>query len=146
MHFREARPDDRLAMTVIYHRCVAEADWMSEAMKARADFDRDTEGERLFVVECGGEVLGFVSVWEPDSFIHLLFVQPESRGCGVGSLLLDQLQTHVPPPWRLKCTAANEHARQFYLSRGWNPVEIGGESAEEKYWLMEWTGVMSGSA
>jgi GNAT superfamily N-acetyltransferase len=140
--FREATESDRPAMAAIYLQCLAEADWMPESFKVGVDFDRDTEGELLFVVERGGEVVGFVSFWEPESFIHHLYVAPSAQERGVGSLLLMKLQHHVRLPWRLKCSQDNEWAHRFYLSRGWVQLELG-DSDAGPYRLMEWAGSLA---
>lgn len=139
LHFREALPADRPAMAAIYHGCVATAHWIPESARGSADFDRDTEGEVLFVVEQGGRLLGFASIWEQDSFIHHLYVVGHAQGLGVGSLLLTQLLHHVPLPWRLKCSCANVRAHAFYLARGWIDLELG-DSEAGPYHLMEWGG------
>lgn len=112
-------------MAEIYRVCIEGADWMSATAQAAADFHRDSAGERQFVVEMENEVVGFISVWEPDAFIHLLFVHPRYQGCGVGTRLLEGLIQHVSPPWRLKCVCANRGAREFYEKRGWRWLEQG---------------------
>ncbi len=134
--FREALAADRAAMARIYHHCLASAAWMPPEVAAVADFDRDTEGERLFVMESAGRVIGFISIWEPESFIHHLYVDPEAQGRGVGPGLLTGLQRHVSPPWRLKCSCDNHRAHQFYLRQGWLERETG-DSDTGPYWLME---------
>lgn len=137
MNFREATPDDGPCLADIYRSCLTIADWLPEGASEKAHFDRDTEGERLFLVEEGGEVLGFVSVWEPDSFLHHLYVHPEAQGRGVGTLLLRHLRDHVQPPWRLKCACSNQRAHRFYRSRGWFQIEEG-NSETGPYRLMAW--------
>ncbi|MCW0220571.1 MAG: GNAT family N-acetyltransferase [Prosthecobacter sp.] len=137
--FREATSSDAPAMAAIYQRCLTVADWMPEEVKATADFDRDTEGERLFVEETGaGRILGYVAVWEPESFIHHLYVDPEVQGRRVGVRLLTSLLDHVALPWRLKCSCSNQRAHQFYLSQGWVELEMG-DSEAGPYMLMELT-------
>jgi GNAT superfamily N-acetyltransferase len=107
------------------------------AVKARADFLRDTEGEALFVaVGNNGDPHGFISVWEPEAFIHHLYVRQDSRGRGVGGLLMEFVRDRIPMPWRLKCVRANARAIAFYLGRGW--VEVGsGIGDEGPFALME---------
>ena len=68
---------------------------------------------------------GFISVWEPESFIHHLYVRSSSRGHGIGGALVDALSARIPRPWRLKCLRANSAATAFYLSRGWREVSSG---------------------
>jgi len=69
------------------------------------------------VVCCGqeGDALGFVSVYETESFIHHLYVAPNYQGQGVGTALLHSLEAWVPMPWHLKCVERNENTLVFYL-------------------------------
>jgi len=128
---------DRAALESIYRDCRAEASWLPPAARAQADFLGDTEGEALFVaVGADDEPCGFVSVWEPESFIHHLYVRQDWRGKGVGGLLLDFLNGRVPKPWKLKCLRANANAMAFYGNRGW--VEAGsGSGVDGPFALME---------
>jgi GNAT superfamily N-acetyltransferase len=123
---RPALPADREALSSLYQRCRMLAEWMPAFERARGDFDRDTNGETLFVaVGEGGDLDGFVAVWEPDSFIHHLYVRPEARRQGVASALLDALAGHFALPWRLKCVRLNTVALDFYSRRGWQEVGAG---------------------
>jgi ribosomal protein S18 acetylase RimI-like enzyme len=92
----------------------------------RSDFSRDTEGEAILVaVGHNDEPVGFISVWEPDRFIHHLYVRACSRRKGIGEALLDALRARVAKPWRLKCLRANSEAIAFYLAQGWNEISSG---------------------
>lgn len=62
MVFRQARPEDLPQVEQVYVQCVEQADWMPEESKARVNFARDTEGERLFVVADGASVAGFAAI------------------------------------------------------------------------------------
>jgi GNAT superfamily N-acetyltransferase len=117
---------DRSALEAIYRECRCEANWLPSVVKQKADFARDTEGEALLVAVGGNdEPEGFVSVWEPDAFIHHLYVRDGSRQKGIAKQLLDSLVTRLPKPWRLKCVRANDVALAFYLDHGWLEVSSG---------------------
>ena len=117
---------DRTALDALYRDCRLEASWLPTAAKAQSNFSRDTEGESLFVaVSVSDRPEGFISVWEPDAFIHHLYVRSAERGRGVGGMLLDSLNGRIPKPWRLKCLRANARACAFYLHRGWTEVSSG---------------------
>ena len=116
---------DRQALAAIYRECRSEATWLPTAVKD-PDFARDTEGEVLLVaVGSDDEPKGFVSVWEPDSFIHHLYVHTGSRQQGIGTQLLESLRSRLPKPWRLKCVRANDRALAFYLRQGWLEISAG---------------------
>ena len=79
-----------------------------------------------------------VSVWEPDAFIHHLYVRNGWRQKGIGKQLLNALDTRFPKPWRLKCLRANDKALAFYLRHGWLEISSG-ESDDGPYALLERT-------
>ncbi|AJX14006.1 acetyltransferase family protein [Burkholderia ubonensis MSMB22] len=75
------------------------------------DFDVQTKGERLRIAEDdSGRCAGFVSVWEPDHFIHHLYVDRSHHRRGVGRALLRALPGWPATRYRLKCLRANEAA------------------------------------
>ena len=99
------------------------------------DFERATEGERIFVAELDGVPAGFCSVWEPDSFVHNLFVAKGCRRAGVGSALLERAAQEFPLPLALKCVAENRSALGFYLSHGWKIQQEGYSPDGPYYWM-----------
>ncbi|RYX86446.1 GNAT family N-acetyltransferase [bacterium] len=101
------------------------------------DFVRDTAGEDVYLAHDSNLCpLGFISVWTPDSFIHHLFVSPDEQGRGIGSLLLQSLDSWLPRPYRLKCLLANRPAKAFYVRHGWKVVSTG-DDPQGQYALME---------
>ena len=122
---RPLEEKDKPALAAIYRECRTEATWLSKTAET-PDFARDTEGELLLVaVDGDDQPKGFISVWEPDAFIHHLYVRTGSRHKGIGRLLLDALRPRLPKPWRLKCVRANHEALAFYLRHGWSEVSTG---------------------
>lgn len=100
------------------------------------DFDEHTQGERVLVAVGEGKILGFASVWEPESFLHNLFVHPAFKRRGVGQALLASCARYFSGTPRLKCLKANLDAIRFYKFQGWRIVreEFGPEGP---YLLME---------
>ncbi len=43
--------------------------WLKADSFRIEDFDRDSQGERIWLSEVLGNVLSFISIWEPDNFI-----------------------------------------------------------------------------
>jgi GNAT superfamily N-acetyltransferase len=120
---RPSAEADREALDAIYRECRAEATWLPPAARENSDFARDTAGEKIFVaVGNDDHPPGFLSVWEPDSFMHHLYVRSDLRDRGIGTALLGYLSTRLPTPWMLKCLSANDRALAFYLSQGWRKV------------------------
>ncbi|MEZ8696608.1 GNAT family N-acetyltransferase [Vibrio lentus] len=91
--------------------------WQDTTVFELSDFERDTDGEQIWVAVEGSEVLGFISIWEPDAFIHHLFVSPHKLRNGAGARLLNLSKQHYST-LSLKCLVANENATDFYHSNG----------------------------
>lgn len=110
--------------------------WRPPHLHQPADFDAHTEGERVLVAIADGEVLGFASIWEPDSFVHNLFVHPSAKRRGLGQALLDGCAKYFDKRPTLKCLTANINAVQFYKAQGWKILreETGPDGP---YFLME---------
>jgi ribosomal protein S18 acetylase RimI-like enzyme len=126
LRIRSFTESDRPLLEAIYRDSRIEATWLPPEIKSRSDFSRDTEGEAILVaVGHNDEPVGFISVWEPDRFIHHLYVRACSRRKGIGEALLDALRARVAKPWRLKCLRANSEAIAFYLAQGWNEISSG---------------------
>jgi GNAT superfamily N-acetyltransferase len=111
-------------LETIYRECRSEATWLPPAQES--NLVRDIDGEALLVaVDGNDQPEGFVSVWEPEAFIHHLYVRNGSRNRGIAKQLLDSLASRLPRPWRLKCVRANDAALSFYLDHGWVEVSSG---------------------
>ncbi len=110
--------------------------WLNGESLRESDFDRDTEGEKIWVFESAGKVIGFISVWEPENFIHHLFVLPAFSRLGYGSQLLKVCMAKIGRPAQLKCVSQNTVALKFYQSKGWYKVSKG-VSSDGDYHLME---------
>ncbi len=102
------------------------------------DFDSSTEGELILTAKISNEIVGFISIWEEDKFIHNLFVSSNFKGLGVGKALINEAVKVVGLPLTLKCVKANKNALNFYLSQGWTIVEEVTE--KEPYYLMKYEG------
>ncbi|MCM2396165.1 GNAT family N-acetyltransferase [Rhizobium sp. S95] len=112
--------------------------WETPSSYDLGDFDRETEGELQIVAIDGAEPLGFISVWEPDNFIHHLHVDPRQSRRGIGRALLSALPGWKVTRYRLKCVSANEAALAFYRSQGF--IRVGeGQADGQDYLLLEST-------
>lgn len=134
---REMTPKDLSALRSIYLETRAVTfQWLNETDLNLDDFDRDTEGERIWVAEFAGQLVGFISAWEPDNFIHHLFVLPTFSGNKIGSALLSTCLENIGRPAQLKCVSANADALRFYRAKGWQTVSRG-VSSDGEYQLMQ---------
>ena len=127
IHCRPATAADGEALAAILLEARRQAfHWLPRDTLRLDDFARETAGERITVAEVAQRAVGFLSVWEPERFVHHLFVAPHYQRRGVGSRLLACLS--AAEPHRLKCAAPNAAALRFYAARGWREVDRGDDS------------------
>lgn len=76
----------------------------------------------LLVAELGDTVVGYLSLDATAGFVHALYLSPEARSQGIGSLLLDAARSHAPDRMELTVFEPNRAARRFYEREGF--VEV----------------------
>ena len=86
------------------------------------DYYDCVEDELVIVAEVDGTVVGFVSIDEPERFIHTLFIDPLWQQRGIGTVLLREALAELRGTAQLACAARNAAARAFYEHNGWVPV------------------------
>ncbi|HYG91701.1 MAG TPA: GNAT family N-acetyltransferase [Azospirillum sp.] len=86
------------------------------------DYYDCVEDELVIVAEVDGLVVGFVSIDQPERFIHTLFIDPVWQHRGIGTALLHEALDHLSGTAQLTCAARNAAARAFYEHNGWIPV------------------------
>ncbi|MFD0713793.1 GNAT family N-acetyltransferase [Paenibacillus sp. GCM10027626] len=138
MKIRTANEADFPVLRMIYLESRRKSfHWADIEEMTLQDFDRHTEGEHIILAEADSHILGFASLYLPDSFIHNLFVHPDFFGRGAGGLLLNASIEIMNKPLRLKCVSANQRAMKFYENKGWRRVVEEGNPGQ-KYWVMEY--------
>lgn len=139
MIIRAAKEADHLALAELFLAArKASFTWGDPESFALGDFDGQTEGEVIHVAEDEhGRILGFISVWEAENFIHHLFVSPDHMKRGIGKALLEDLAKRRSGPFTLKCVLSNRGALAFYRKLGWRETGSG-TTVEGRYLLLEW--------
>ncbi|MDE2427816.1 MAG: GNAT family N-acetyltransferase [Burkholderiales bacterium] len=133
---REAVSHDYIWLQHIYQRSFLEADWLPASSQVTRQFSDVSAGEKIFVaLRSDATVVGLISVYEDDAYIHHLYVLPEAQQSGVGRALLESLHAWLPQPWRLKCLVDNFRALRFYQSMGFEEIDSG-TSASGDYFLL----------
>jgi len=107
-----------------------------------ADFDAQTQGERLWVAQDGAQTAGFISLWEPENFIHHMYVDRRWHRRGVGRALLAALPSWPHTRFTLKCLRRNEAALAFYGACGF--AEVGAGTSQGGAYLLMASGRESG--
>ncbi len=117
---RAARRTDWPALRALYlHARRDTFAWLPAERFAAGDFDEHTRGEALLVAQARDEgIVGFVSVWEPERFVHHLYVAGTRLREGIGAALLRALPGWPAARYRLKCLVRNERALAFWRIRG----------------------------
>lgn len=101
-----------------------EVTWLSSD-RPEDDLEEQSKGETIIVAESGGHILGFVSIWVLENFVHHLYVHLDHQGRGVGRLLLEEAARICPGDLTLKCVKANQRAMTFYRRTGWTEASSG---------------------
>lgn len=95
--------------------------WRPNNWFRAADFLSMTKDEELYVADSRGAILGLMSFYRPQNFIHCLYVDPEAQGFGIGAALIEAADHIAGGPLALKVDEANTRARNFYTSHGFRP-------------------------
>lgn len=111
--------------------------WIEPEILKLSDFDESTKDELILAALIKNKIIGFISIWVPDKFIHNLFVLEGFQGKGAGTALLNEAVERVGLPLTLKCVKANTKALSYYKSHNWKVVkeEMG---AEGLYYLLKY--------
>lgn len=126
---------EQLCLTTRQHKFP----WLDKKVLRLEDFSRDTAGELIWVAEQDGQVVGFVSAWDSENYIHNLFVLPDYARRGIGTALLEECLKNIGRPARLKCVSENLPALAFYRAMGWQTISEG-VGARRDYDLMQYIG------
>lgn len=129
------RPDRAACAKIFYASRRSAFHWMPNDKIRFDDFDKATAGEPIWVAERNRRIVGFISWWPPENFIHNLFVAPDFQRMGVGTALLEACLRQIGRPAQLKCSTSNKHALAFYQELGWR-CEEQSTSPDGPYWLM----------
>ena len=98
------------------------------------EFEEATKGEKIYAAFFHGKIVGMASVWEPDKFVHYLFVHPEYRSREIGRTLVSHL-AEIYETLTLKCLISNKNGLAFYSATGWEQVDTG-ECEDGEYILL----------
>ena len=137
---RRVEEADVPVLREVFNTARAEAGCFASGDATLEGFASQVEGEEIHVAEIDGGIAGFVSVWQPDQFVHHLYVMPQFQARGIGQALLRRCEEVYGLPLSLKCATGNEKAQRFYKRHGWTPMGESGVAEDgpwERLWLEE---------
>ena len=82
------------------------------------DFDKQTQGEYILTAFLDDVLVGFISIWMPNNFIHHLYIDTKYQGKNIGTELLKAAIQKTTFPITLKCLESNSKAIEFYIKKG----------------------------
>lgn len=139
MNIRASNDSEYSALLSIFNESRRAAGCFERADLILEDFLAQVAGEKIFVAEQNDSIVGFVSVWEEDRFIHHLYVSSQSQNAGIGRSLLDHCKKIYGLPLSLKCQVSNRSACSFYTRLGWvaKSSAVSVDGPYNHYWLEE---------
>lgn len=125
-HVRTFVPADAPACVAIFERAWNAGHPYSPRKIDTAVFAAETADETILVADDERRhVVGFVSLYLPESFVHHLYVDPAHARNGVGKALLSGAVALAGGRASLKCQTRNAGALAFYRGLGWSDDESG---------------------
>ncbi|HUO89379.1 MAG TPA: GNAT family N-acetyltransferase [Rhizomicrobium sp.] len=83
------------------------------------DFVRFAEEEEVWLAYLGDALVGILSLFRPENFVHCLYVDPDAQRLGIGRALVAHVRRAVGAPLTLKLDVPNRNAIRFYEATGW---------------------------
>jgi ribosomal protein S18 acetylase RimI-like enzyme len=109
--------------------------WRPMADFVAADFLRFAEQEEVWVAVDGERLLGLLSYYAPEHFVHCLYIDDAAQGQGVGRALLARMRTEAGVALELKVDEANTGALGFYEKLDWHMIG-GGETGGYRWFRL----------
>ena len=88
--------------------------WLDTQDYKLTDFEHETQGEFILVAVLDDKVVGFISLWRADNFIHHFYIDEMYQRHKIGTKLLEEAIRIMNKPITLKCLEKNVEAVKFY--------------------------------
>lgn len=125
-HIARARHHDLDEAAALFARVATRTlHWMPEGSFTPAVFLEQARHETVWLAWAGGRIVGLAALYEPDSFLHSLYVDERRQGEGIGLALLNTVADAAHGPLSLKVEERNTGARRFYAREGFDEAETG---------------------
>lgn len=118
---RKARHAAEIAdAAALYERSGSAAfTWRPKGYFQAEDFKYFAQDEDVWLALAGEALVGILSLFPADNFIHCLYVDPDAQRLGVGRALVAHLRRETGKPMTLKLDTPNAAAIAFYQATGW---------------------------
>ncbi|HWD27546.1 MAG TPA: GNAT family N-acetyltransferase [Rhizomicrobium sp.] len=93
--------------------------WRAPEHFRAEDFRMFALDEEVWLAFLGNAVVGILSIFREESFIHCLYVDPDAQRLGVGRALVAHVRRIAGGPLTLKLDVPNRRAIRFYEATGW---------------------------
>ena len=134
-HIRRAHPEDTPQLEKLFQLTCQRTFATRPATDFQiGDYAKSTTGEDVWVAEENDQILGFVSIYPANNFVHNLFIHPDSQRIGLGTHLLHMAEMNLGHPMTLKIAMDNLTACSFYEKHGWVRISVH-EDGNEPYVL-----------
>ena len=113
------------------------AEYFKEAPAADFQiFEGIVQDEEIYIALIGDQIIAFISIYPPQSFVHHLYVLPDFQRRGIGRALIMHIRNIFDSPLSLKCEKSNKPAIKFYEEMGWKLFNKGSEIDGTEYILL----------
>jgi GNAT superfamily N-acetyltransferase len=126
MEIREIQKDDYTSLRTLFLKERQNTfSWLDPSIFHLEDFDKAIHGEYVLVAILDESIVGFISIWMPNNFIHHLYLDQKHQDKGLGTQLLKAAIKKTNFPLTLKCLEDNTKAVAFYRRKGFIEKERG---------------------
>ncbi|MFC6345923.1 GNAT family N-acetyltransferase [Vagococcus carniphilus] len=136
--FNKLSSEQLIELCQLYNNTLEKAFvWQKESRIDLDSFVKMIDVELAYLAYEEEQLVGFLTLYEPDTFIHFLFIDTALQKSGVGSALLGKIELDFPnEDISLKCLLQNKNALSFYKKKGFKVVETKDDLGLESYQLL----------
>lgn len=137
--FHDLKQQELEKLVSLYNQIRKETtNWIDKVEVTLEEFSYQVEVETIYIAYEEEKIVGFLTFYVPDNFIHLFFVDVTSQGIGIGSdLLAEIISDFEDEEISLKCLIHNDFAISFYKRKGFTIVETYEAENNQGYHLMK---------
>ena len=113
------------------------ATWVDKEDVLVSELIKMIDEETIYIAYEGTKMIGFLTLYVPDQFIHFFFIDATIQGKGIGSQLLSAVEKDCHTgEMSLKCLIHNKNAIGFYEKKGFEISETHEETPATGYHVM----------